>query len=83
MPQIKQAIKRVRQSEKKKIQNRTRKSKMRTLIKNVRGATDKAQAEKHLREAISYIDRMSLKGILHANNAARKKASLTKFVNNL
>mmetsp|Transcript_31186 Transcript_31186/g.81791 ORF Transcript_31186/g.81791 Transcript_31186/m.81791 type:complete len:84 (-) Transcript_31186:147-398(-) len=83
MPQTKQAIKRVRQAEKKKLQNRTRKSKMRTLIKNVREASDKTQAEALLKEAVSYIDKMSLKGIIHANNAARKKASLTKFVNSL
>ncbi len=83
MPQTKQAIKRVRQAEKKKLQNRTRKSKMRTLIKNVREASDKTQAEAALKEAVSYIDKMSLKGIVHANNAARKKASLTKFVNTL
>ncbi len=83
MPQTKQAIKRVRQAEKKKLQNRTRKSKMRTLIKNVREASDKTQAEAALKAAVSYIDKMSLKGIVHANNAARKKASLTKFVNTL
>ena len=83
MPQTKQAIKRVRQAEKKKLQNRTRKSKMRTLIKSVREASDKTQAEALLKEAVSYIDKMSLKGIIHANNAARKKASLTKFVNTL
>tara|TARA_R110002096_G_scaffold329006_1_gene522998 strand:+ start:36978 stop:37229 length:252 start_codon:yes stop_codon:yes gene_type:complete len=83
MPQTKQAIKRVRQAEKKKLQNRTRKSKMRTLIKSVREASDKTQAEAALKAAVSYIDKMSLKGIVHANNAARKKASLTKFVNTL
>ena len=83
MPQTKQAIKRVRQAEKKKLQNRIRRSKMRTLIKSVREAADKAQAEALLKEAVSYIDKMSLKGIIHANNAARKKASLTKFVNTL
>lgn len=83
MPQIKQAIKRVRQAETRRNRNRTRKSKMRTLIKKVYNATDKAQAEVYLKEAVSYIDRMSLKGIVHKNNAARKKSSLTRFVNNL
>ncbi len=83
MPQIKQAIKRVRQAETRRNRNRARKSKMRTLIKKVFNATDKAQAEVHLKEAVAYIDKMSLKGIVHKNNAARKKSSLTKFVNNL
>lgn len=83
MPQIQQAVKRVRQAEARKLRNRTRKSKMRTLIKSVYTSADKAQAEENLKKAVSFIDKMSLKGIIHANNAARKKAKLTKFVNNL
>ena len=83
MPQTKQAIKRVRQAEKRKKHNRARKSKMRSLIKDVMNATDKKEAEKLLKEAVSYVDRMSVKGIVHKNNAARKKAALTKHVNSL
>ena len=83
MPQTKQAIKRVRQAEKSKKHNRARKSKMRMLIKDVMTATDKKEAEKLLKEAVSYVDRMSVKGIVHKNNAARKKAALTKYVNSL
>ncbi|HAH50382.1 MAG TPA: 30S ribosomal protein S20 [Balneola sp.] len=83
MPQTKQAIKRVRQAEKRKKHNRARKSKMRNLIKDVMNATDKKEAEKLLKEAVSYVDRMSVKGIVHKNNAARKKAALTKHVNSL
>ncbi len=83
MPQTKQAIKRVRQAEKRREHNRTRKSKMRTLIKNVLASTNKTEAEGLLKDAVSYIDKMSGKGIIHINNAARKKAALTKHVNNL
>mgnify|MGYP003665065363 FL=1 len=83
MPQTKQAMKRVRQAEKRKKHNSARKSKMRTLIKNVLASTDKKEAEVILKEAVSYIDRMSFKGIIHSNNAARRKAALTKHVNNL
>lgn len=56
---------------------------MRMLIKDVMTATDKKEAEKLLKEAVSYVDRMSVKGIVHKNNAARKKAALTKHVNSL
>ena len=83
MPITKQAIKRVRQAEKKRDHNRNRRSKMRSLIKKVYDLNDKAEAEKALKDAISYLDRMSVKGIIHKNNAARKKAQLTKYVNNL
>lgn len=83
MPQTKQAIKRVRQAEQKRNHNRSRRSKLRTLIKEVFSETDKAKAETSLKEATSYIDRMSVKGIIHKNTAARKKAQLDKHVNNL
>ena len=83
MPQTKQAIKRVRQAEKRKKHKNARKSKMRSLIKSVLTSTDKKEAETLLREAVSYIDRMSVKGIIHINNAARRKAALTKHVNSL
>lgn len=83
MPQHKSAIKRLRQSKKRNEHNKSRRSKMRTLIKNVMSATDKETAEKHLNYAVSYIDRNAVKGILHKNTAARKKSQLRRHVNNL
>lgn len=83
MPITKQAKKRVRQAEQRRNHNRNRRSKMRTLIKKVYDISDKKEAEKALKDAVSYLDRMSVKGIIHQNNAARKKAQLTKYVNNL
>ncbi len=83
MARNKSAIKRTRQNEKRNEHNTNRRSRMKTLIKKVFSSTDKAQAETDLKEAISFIDRMSVKGVVHKNTAARKKAQLTKFVNNL
>ncbi|MBO6536005.1 MAG: 30S ribosomal protein S20 [Balneolaceae bacterium] len=83
MPQNKSAIKRVRQNKVRNEHNTARRSKMRTLVKKVLTETDKAKAEVALKDAVSYLDRMSVKGIVHQNNAARKKARLTKYVNNL
>ena len=76
------ALKRVRQSRKNNLRNRHYKSKMRTAIKNVMGA-DKKEASVLLTKAISTIDRVCTKGIIHSNNAARNKSKLTKYVNNL
>lgn len=56
---------------------------MRTLVKRVFESTDKDDAQTLLREAVSYVDRAAGKGLIHPNNAARKKARLTKHVNNL
>lgn len=83
MPQHKSAIKRMRQNEKRRQHNNTRRSKMRTLIKKVTTSTDKETAQKNLNEAVSFIDRLSVKGIIHPNTAARKKSRLSQYVNNL
>lgn len=83
MPQHQSAIKRVRQNEKRRERNRGQRSKMRTLIKNVLEATDQEEARELLKEATSYVDKMAAKGMIHENNAARKKAQMTKHVNNL
>ncbi|MBO6525012.1 MAG: 30S ribosomal protein S20 [Balneolaceae bacterium] len=83
MARNKSAIKRTRQNIKKNEHNKNRRSRMRTLVKKVFTTSDKAQAETALKEAVSFIDRMSVKGVVHKNTAARKKAQLTKYVNNL
>lgn len=83
MPQHKSAIKRMRQNKKRRSHNRTRRSKMRTLIKKVQDTSDKKLAEEYLKDAVSLIDRLATKNIVHPNTAARKKAQLTKHVNNL
>lgn len=83
MPQHKQAIKRVRQNKKRREHNRKQRSKMSTLINNVMNETDKEAAEEKFKKAVSYLDKMSTKGKIHENNAARKKSKLRKHVNNL
>lgn len=83
MPQHKSSIKRVRQDKKKRLQNRTKRSKLRTLSRKVLSIETKPEAEAALKEAVSYIDRMAVKGIVHQNNAANKKSRLVRYVNSL
>jgi len=83
MPQHKSAIKRLRQSKARRDHNRARRSKMRTLIKKVMSTENKEEATTHLKDAVSLIDRLSTKNIIHPNTAARKKSQLTTYVNNL
>ena len=83
MAQNKSAIKRDRQNVKRNAHNRARRSKMRTLIKKVMTSTDKDEALTSYKETVSYLDKMSVKGVIHANNAARKKAQLTRHINAL
>lgn len=83
MPQHQQAVKRVRQNETHRQRNKAKRSKLTTLYKKALNATDKEEAEQAFKEAMSYLDKMSNKGIIHPNNAARKKSKLAAHVNSL
>lgn len=83
MPQHKSAIKRVRQNEKRRLHNKDQKSRVRTLMKKVRDAEDKEEAQALLNEAKAGLDRLATKGIIHKNKAANYKSKLEKHVNAL
>ena len=80
MPHYKSAKKRVRQQEKHRLYNKSNKSRMRTSIKKVLEAENKETAEANINHAMSLIDRMVKKGIIHKNNAARKKSRLAHHI---
>jgi small subunit ribosomal protein S20 len=83
MPQHKQAKKRVRQNKKRRTRNRQQRSKIKTLYKKVLQMEDKEQAQEKYKETAAYLDKMSHKGRIHPNNAARKKSRMAKHVNSL
>ena len=75
-------LKRVRQSRRDNLRNRHFKSMMKTSIKKVMEA-DKKDAPELLNQAISTIDHVHSKGIIHRNRASRQKSKLNKYVNSL
>ena len=84
MPNHKSSEKRVRQSEKRRVINRSHRTKVRTYIKKVRAALDSGKNEdvqSILPEAISVIDKAVQKGVMHKNAAARYKSRLTVRAN--
>lgn len=86
MPIIKSAKKRVKITEKKTLRNRMNRSTLRTAIKRFENAiadNDLDSAKVELTKAESTIDKSVKKGIIHKNNAARKKSRLNKIFNNL
>ncbi len=83
MAQHKSAIKRIRSTERRKVRNTAEESKMKTLVKKVRGEKDKAKAEVALKEAVSVLDKLAGKRKIHPNKAANQKSKLTKLVNKL
>lgn len=80
MPKLKSAKKHQITSAKAYVRNRAIRSRMRTALKKVRQAPDKASAEIALQAAISIIDRTTNKGIVHKNAAARYKSRLSRLV---
>ncbi|MDD4125123.1 MAG: 30S ribosomal protein S20 [Eubacteriales bacterium] len=86
MPNIKSAKKRVKVTETKTLQNKMYKSALKTSIKKFKSAIaagDKALAQTTYIDAVSMVDKAVTKGILHANNAARKKSQYAVSLNSL
>ena len=83
MPNIRSAKKRVRRNERRTAINKDRISRIRTYVKKVETAIeggDKAAAQEALKNAQPEIMRGVTKGVLHANNAARKISRLSARV---
>ena len=78
-----QARKRARQAEKRRRQNASQRSMVRTYIKRVDAAIESREydaATAALNDAIPVIDRIASKGIMHKNKAARHKSRLNAKV---
>ena len=81
MANHKSALKRIRNSEKKRQRNRVVRSRTRTEIKKARVLLDSGDlknAVQATREAIRQLDKAATKGVLHRNNVARRKSRLMK-----
>jgi len=79
----KDAIKRIKQNEKRRIANRGYRSRMRNQIKKVRDAVESGQvesAQSELKAATSLIHRLAGKGVIHRNQAARRISRLNTAV---
>jgi small subunit ribosomal protein S20 len=78
---IKSQIKRNRQNDKRRLRNRVTRGEARTAVKNTRlaiEAQDGEASKKALLLAIRSLDRAAEKGVIHKNNAARRKSRLIK-----
>ena len=83
MPNIKSAKKRVAVSAANYERNKAYRSALRTAIKKADTAIDTkaADANEAVKTAIVKIDQAAVKGLIHKNNAARKKSALVKKLN--
>ena len=86
MPNIKSAKKRVELSKAANEKNKAEKSALKTVIKKFDAAIasgNREQADSAYKVAVKTVDQGVKKGILHKNNAARKKSSMTLKLNKL
>ncbi len=82
MANIKSQIKRNRQNEKARLRNRAVRAELKTREKAAEAAAGTDAQEEMLRMAIKRIDMAQQKGIMHKNNAARRKSRLIARVRN-
>jgi small subunit ribosomal protein S20 len=75
----KSAEKRIRANERKHLRNQMYRSRVKTLVKKAEEVIFSGQpSEAAIREAMSTLDKAAVKGIIHKNNAARRKSRLAK-----
>ena len=82
MANTKSAEKRIRSNERRRLRNQSYRSRVKTLIRKAEQQIFGGQpSEDAVRNAISTLDKAAGKGIIHKNNAARRKSRLMKKLN--
>ena len=74
------ALKRIRSNNRKRIRNKVTRNRTRTAVRAARDA-EPAEGKAATMAAISALDRAAQKGVIHPNNAARRKSRLMKKLN--
>jgi small subunit ribosomal protein S20 len=80
------AAKRLRQSQKQRLHNKSIRSELRTSVRKTReaiAAGDKDLARRRFAEVTKLMDTAARKGVYHQNTAARTKSRLQKKLNEL
>lgn len=86
MPNIKSAMKRDVKSKRENAANKAQKSALKTSLKKFDAAVaegNKEAAAGTYKVAVKFVDRAAARGLIHKNNAARKKSSLSVKLNTM
>ena len=81
MANHKSSVKRIRQTEARRIHNRYFAKTTRNALKAIRTTTDKAVATEMLPKVSALLDKLAKKNIIHKNKASNLKSSIQKHVN--
>ncbi|WP_339702479.1 30S ribosomal protein S20 [uncultured Marixanthomonas sp.] len=80
MANHKSALKRIRNSETKRLRNRYQFKTTRNAIKKLKDATDKKEAQKLFPEVTSMIDKLAKNNVIHDNKAANLKSQISRHI---
>ena len=81
MANHKSAIKRIRQSEKKRLLNKYFHKTTRNVVSKLKELSDKKDASSLLPKVVAMLDKLTKRNIIHKNKASNLKSKLTKRVN--
>lgn len=81
MANHKSSVKRIRQTEARRVHNRYFAKTTRNAVKDIRTTTDKAVATELLPKVSALLDKLAKKNIIHKNKASNLKSSIQKHVN--
>ena len=79
MANHKSSLKRIRQTEKRRLHNRYYAKSMRNEVRKFRTITDKTEAENQLPKMYSIIDKVAKRGIIHKTKAGNLKSKLSRY----
>jgi len=83
MANHKSALKRIRQTEKRRTHNRYFARTTRNAVNKFRDLTSKQEANEKLPQVVSMIDKLAKKSIIHKNKASNLKSKLMRKANSL
>lgn len=83
MANHKSSLKRIRQTEKRRLRNRYYAKTARNAVRKLRNITDKAVAAEEYKRVSSLLDRIAGKRIISKNKASNLKSKLSRMINKL
>lgn len=83
MANHKSSIKRIRQTDKKRLHNRYYAKTARNAVRKLRATSDKTTASEMLPKVAAMLDKLAKRNIIHKNKAGNLKSKLAVYVNKL
>ena len=77
------SIKRIRQTENRRLENKYYAKTTRNAVKKLRTTTEKASAEAQYPEVSAMLDKLAKKNVIHKNKASNLKSKLSHYINTL